>query len=131
MKTVREMQDFITRLGQKHGVDFSIPGAQFRFDLKSWDPLCVQRLDKHHVSVLSLYDEELDLEVIFFTGYPEWVPVATRTIERGLRRYAVSSEESGAIESCEPVQPALADFCRTWAQFFEDVGYLKRSKRKW
>ena len=73
------MQKVIEELAAKHGVDFGKAGAYLRLEMDCYLPLVIERLGGQQVSVTHYFiqngDACADPDILFFTGYGEWVPV--------------------------------------------------------
>jgi hypothetical protein len=117
MKSSREMQEMMTQLAAKHGLDLSTPEAYLRLEMAGFDRLVIEKIGQHLVKVGHYYEQQdgpiADPEVIFFTGTPEWVPLEITQVLGGHRahaRLAVDGERGLKWSPCKDLKspmPAL------------------------
>ena len=71
-------------------------------------------------------DAIADPDVVFFTGYGEWIPIEiTQPPPFGFHRYAQLSDEGDKITHLNAVAQAdLASFTRTWARNLKAQGFV-------
>lgn len=130
MKTTVKMQEMVTTLAAKHGLDLREKGAYLRLDMPHYDRLVIEVLHPNLVSVAHIYEPRpgvnlADPGIVFFTGLAEWVPVEIGQRIGGYRIYAVLSEELDDILSVLPQEQAdLASFAEMWADNIRDQGWL-------
>lgn len=151
MKTSKEMQALVYLIAGKHKFDLEAPNAYLKVNLDeelavtegSHIPLIIQRLNP---TILSLSHEFVtgngeivaDPEVLFYTGFTEWVaiqltqPASNITTQGrfgGHRKY-VDLEMSGKyIKNFDPAgQKALANYVKSWYKNLKDDGWDKYSK---
>lgn len=84
MKTCPKMRAFCNQIAAKHEFNLSDPnsdnwGNVLKIENEPFMPLCLTQLGRYLVAVYHYYrdpygDKVYDPEVVFFTGYPEWVP---------------------------------------------------------
>lgn len=141
MKTARPMQDLITQLAQRHHFDLTQPGAHLKLYLEGYMPLVIERLNSTTLSLAHYYTQNGDLiadpDVVFFTGYAEWVPIEITqpaTYIAGLgplggyQRVATLTGDRRAIATYQPqAQADLASFTHTWAANLRHQGWLTHS----
>ena len=135
MKTSNKMQEVVTQLAAKHGLDLSQPGASLRLDMPGFDRLVIERTGEKLVSVAHTYeqDERLmpDPEIVFFTGESGWIPMEINQIVGGRRVYATLSPDGQELALVNPVdQASLALFAEDWANNIEAQGWLRHGE-KW
>ena len=106
MKTNPRMQRVISQICEKHGVDLSQPGAHLRLDMPGFDRLVIERITRDEVSVAHYREQNGDLitdpEIVFFTGYSDWVAIAIGQVLCPWARYAWASTDGKAIISVVP-----------------------------
>ena len=130
MNTAVKMQGIVTALAAKHGLDLKERGACVRLEMPHFDRLVVEVLHPNLVSVAHIFEPRpgvhlADPGIVFFTGYPQWVPVEIGQRIGGYRIYAVLSEELDDIVSVLPREQAnLASFAEMWADNIRDQGWL-------
>ena len=140
MKTCKQLQAVIEALCAKHQLDLKQVGAHLRLENDPYEPLVIERIAQHQVSVAHYYvqngDAIADPDVVIFTGYPEWVPIsiqqpivclAGRELG-GYRVVAELSEDSASIARFYP--RALADlnsFCATWSRNIRAQGWFEHA----
>ena len=92
-------------------------------------PLVIENIGPNHVSVAHYFVTEGDMitdrEVVFFTGYEEWVPISIQHSFGGVQTVAEVDEEAQAIIRLAPkAQADVAAFCRMWARNIKAQGWL-------
>lgn len=131
MKTSKRMQQVIETLAAKHGLNLEAESAHLRLELSSYMPLVIEKIGRYLVSVAHYYEQNYDLiadpDVVFFTGYGDWVPIEiTHPPPFGYHRYAKLSDEGDAITHWnEKGQTGLAAFAGVWARNLEQQGWLE------
>lgn len=131
MKTSKKMQDVVTQLVEKHGLDLAVRGGHLRLEMPHYDALVIEVLHENLVSVAHVYQPRPDVRVAdpgiaFFTGYGLWVPIEVNQRVGGYRIYAALSEELDDIVSILPERQAdLAAFAEMWAQNIVDQQWFE------
>lgn len=121
MKTSHNMQEVITALAVKHGLDLRQKGAHLRLTLPHYDPLVIEVFHENLVNVAHLYEPHpsvriADPAIVFFTGYALWIPVEITQRIGGYRIYATLSDDLDEIVAVYPrAQADLAAFVEMWA----------------
>ena len=128
MKTSKKMQEVITQLAQKHGLDVTADEGYLRLDMPGFDRLVIENIPKNQVKVAHYYEQHghliADPEIIFYTGFAEWVPINVTQVLSGHRVYAVPTPDGEGIVLTDPQRQAdLADFSAIWAKNIEDQGW--------
>jgi hypothetical protein len=132
------MQTLITRLAQRHHFDLAQPNAHYKLYLSGFMPLVIERLNSTTLSLAHYYTQNGDLiadpDVVFFTGYAEWVPIeitqpATYLVGRGplggYQRVATLTPDRRAIATYQPKPQAdLTSFTNFWAANLRHQGWL-------
>jgi len=134
MKTALEMQEMVARLAKKHDFDLNQFDCSLVLHLDGFMPLVVERIAPNQISLCHYYKQNGDMmrdpEVVFFTGYTQWVPL---TFEQSPGVYQVTAtvtDDNTAIETIAPgPQADLARFCRTWARNLQQQGWLEHSRQ--
>ena len=130
MKTTAKMQETVTALAQRHGLDLREKGAYLRLDMPHFDRLVIEVLHPTLVSVAHVYEPRpgvhlADPGIVFFTGDEAWVPIEVTQRIGGYRIYAVLSEELDSIVSVlSEKQADLASFAEMWADNIRQQGWL-------
>ena len=145
MKTCKQLQAVVEALCAKHQVDLKQVGVHLRLENDPYEPLVIERIVEHQVSVAHYYvhngDAIADPDVVVFTGYAEWVPISIQQpvvclAGRELGGYRVVAELSqdgaphygGSIACFYPRALAdLSSFCATWARNIRAQGWLERA----
>lgn len=136
MKTTATMQRIIEQIAAKNGLDMTASEAHLRLNNEPYMPLVIEKVGKDFVSVAHYYEQNGDLvadpEVVFYTGYGEWVPVEMtqppmmimgRAI--GGTQRLVTFEDGKAVRYAPKQQASVASFCRTWAKNIREQQWLK------
>lgn len=129
MKTTKPMQRLITQIAAKHGLDLSAEEAHLRLEQNGYMPLVIEKIGQYRVSVAHYFrqngDSIADPDVVFFTGYSEWVPIEIQQV-MGFHRYAELAVDEGSIERFAPRgQADLALFTNQWARNLKQQGWLE------
>jgi hypothetical protein len=137
LKTCERMQRIMTEIAAKHGLDLEAPEAHLRLELPPYEPLVIEKVGRHLVSVAHYYEQNGDLvadpDVVFFTGYGEWVPLEiTLPPPGGYRVYAVVSPDGAEVTRLDVRgQAELADFVEElWAHNVEEQGWAEEGRRE-
>jgi hypothetical protein len=132
VKTCERMQRIIGEIAAKHGLDLEAPEAHLRLEMPPYEPLVIEKVGRHLVSVAHYYcqngDAIADPDVVFFTGYSEWVPVeVTLPPPGGYRVYARVSPDGAEITEVDlRGQAELARFVeRLWAHNLDGQGWVE------
>lgn len=128
MKTCDTMQKFIEKLATKHNLDLTVVGSHLKLENEPYEPLCIETIGKHLVSVAHYYEQNGDLvpdpDIVFFTGYGPWVPISMQQWS-GLTTTSWLAEDGEEIEKFLPrKQMDIASFCRIWARNLKEQGFL-------
>lgn len=80
MKTSKKMQALVTQLAQRHGLELDAVGQRLHLDQEGEFPLIIEVVDTDQISVGQYYETQKEicipvLQVLFFTGADEWVPL--------------------------------------------------------
>jgi len=103
MKTCKRLQAVIEALCAEHAMDLKPVGAHLRLENTAFEPLVIERIAGHQVSVAHYYSQNGDLicdpDIVLFTGYAEWVPISIQQpivclMGRSLGGYRVVAELS-------------------------------------
>ena len=124
------MQHIVTRIAQKHGFDLTTPSTYLRLEMEHMDPLVIEKVDRHLLSVAHYYRPKglylADPEIVFFTGSEQWVPIAVTQMIGGFRLYARLSTEGDLGSIIEPkLQRDLAGFANQWADNLKAQAWLE------
>lgn len=135
MKTSPQMQRIITRLAARHDLDLAAAGGHLKLENGDYAPLVIEKVGPTLLSAAHYVEENGDLvadpEVVFFTGYSQWVPI--EITQRPPGGYRVCAELSGNGREIARLdisgQAALASFVETWANNLLAQGWLERARR--
>ncbi len=131
MKTSPEIQKIITTLGHRHGIDFKHPGAYMRLEMDGFNGISIENIGTNLLSVAHYFDQEGDLvadpDVVFFTGYAEWVPISIQNQFCFSEAAVVHDDHTGLKGIYVQRQAELADFCWQWAKNLRAQGWLQGS----
>jgi len=135
VKTSKKMQEVITRLATKYGLDLSRPDARLRLGMPGFDRLVIEKTGEKTVSVAHYYEQYgrpiADPEIIFFTGDSGWIALEITQVLGGQRVYAVLSSDGQEVALINAVdQASLALFAEDWAHNLEIQGWLEEAE-KW
>lgn len=131
MKTSEKMQEIVTAIATKYGLELSQKGTYLRLKMPHYDPLVIEVLHENLINVAHMYEPQPDVQIAdpgiaFFTAYGLWVPVEVTQRIGGYRIYAVLSEGLDDIISVLPAQQAdLAGFAEMWAANIVGQGWLQ------
>ena len=131
MKTSHKMQEVITAIAVKHGLDLRQKGAHVRLMMPHYDPLVIEVLHENLVNVAHLYEPQPavrigDPAIAFFTGYDLWVAVEVTQRIGGYRIYATLADDMSDIIGVLATQQAdLAGFAEMWAANIIGQGWLE------
>lgn len=130
MKPSPKMQEVITAIAAKHGLDVRQKGAHMRLTMPHFDPLVIEVLHEYLVNIAHLYEPHPDVRIgdpaiAFFTGYDLWGPVEIQQPIGGYRIYATLSDDMSDITTVLPAAQAdLAGFSEMWAANIVEQGWL-------
>ena len=129
MKTAASMQKIIIAITEKHALDLNAIESYLRLEQPSLTPLVIEKIGKHLVSVAHYYKQNGDMmadpDIVFFTGYREWVPIQITQAHLGFTNAAELSPDGTTIKSFKPqAQAELADFCIVWANNLHAQNWL-------
>jgi hypothetical protein len=130
------MQRIVTEIAGKHGLNLEAPEAHLRLEMPPYEPLVIENVGRHLVSVAHYYEQNggliADPDVVFFTGYGPWVPLEiTLPPPGGYRVHAVVSPDGAAITQVDVRgQAELACFVeKLWAHNLEGQGWAEEGRR--
>lgn len=128
------MQQVITRIAFQYGVNLNETGAHIRLEQEGFMPLVIENIGPNLISVAHYFASEGDMitdpEVVFFTGYEEWVPISVQHSFGGVQIVAEVDEEARAITRLAPkAQADVAAFCRMWARNVKAQGWLEYANK--
>lgn len=135
MKTAVAMQRIITAIADKHSLDLKSSDFYLHLEQPDYMPLAIERIGEHLLSVAHYFtqngDTMADPDVVFFTGYEQWVPVQITQSVFGTMDAARLSEDGASIQSFKPkAQADLAAFCRDWATNLKAQDWLNAKSVK-
>jgi hypothetical protein len=137
VKTCKQFQAVVEALCAQHQVDLRQVGAHLRLENESYEPLVIERIAEHQVSIAHYYyqngDAIADPDVVLFTAYAEWAPISIQqpTVALmgcalgGYRVVAELTEDGANIARFYPqAQADVAGFCSLWARNLKAQGWL-------
>jgi|GEM_PF-307396 len=133
MQSCPQMQRVITRLATRFGLDLAAGAAYLKLENDPYVPLVVEKVGRNLLSVAHYVEEGGDLaadpEVVFFTGYGQWVPIeVTQHPPAGYRAYAEPSADGKEIAHLDVAgQADLARFVEVWARNLAAQGWVERA----
>lgn len=135
MPTSKLMREIITKIAQKHDLDLTAELAHLRLDMHGYDRLVIEKIEKHLVSVAHYFEQNGDLmadpEIVFFTGYGEWVPVECTQVIGGYHRYAeLSPDGKDIVRANLTGQQGVAALAKMWATNLKVQGWLEYGQKK-
>lgn len=121
MNTTPTMQRIITQLAERHGRDFTKPGAHLRLDMPNFDRLTIENIGPNQISVAHYFEQNGDLiadpEIVFFTGSLVWTPLAIGQVMTGWREVAWLNDDATALDRYLPrAHTDVAVFAEQWAR---------------
>ncbi len=142
MRTCKQLRAVIEALCAKHATDLQPVGAHLRLENDPFEPLVIERIAQHQVSVAHYFtqggDAIADPDVVLFTGYTEWVPISIQQPTvclmgcalGGYRVVAELSDDGARVARFYPDgQSEIASFCNTWARNLKSQGWLDHAVR--
>jgi hypothetical protein len=129
------MQQIVTQLAQKHGLDLSAPSTHLRLEMKHMDRLVIEKVDCHVLSVAHYYSHKgvliADPEVVFFTADDHWIPVAVTQVLGGRRYCAYLSTDGDQLAEVDEARQASATVFvnEMWASNLESQDWLDRARK--
>ena len=135
MKISRTMQEVISKLAEKHGLDLMAQEARLRLDMEGFDRLVIEKIATHLVGVGHYYEQRGDLvadpEIVFFISDIGWVPTEITQVLGGHRIYSIVADGGQDVAVIDPRRQAdLASFAEMWARNIESQGWLEDAE-KW
>lgn len=130
MKTCKAMQEIVIKISEKYGLDLTADEVSLRLDMVGFDRLIIKKTDQDLVSVGHYLEQGANLigdpEIIFYTGYGDWIPVEISQVQGGYRIYAVLSADRQSVVLADPFSQAqLAVFAEGWAQNIKAQDWLE------
>lgn len=135
MQTCPQMQKVITRLTTRFGMDLEAGESYLKLENGPYVPLVVEKVGRSLLSVAHYVEEGGDLaadpEVVFFTGYGQWVPIeVTQHPPAGYRVYAEPSADGREIARLDAAgQSDLARFVEVWARNLAAQGWVEHARQ--
>jgi hypothetical protein len=130
MKTSKSMQAIVERIAEKHGLDLKADEAHLHLENGPYMPLVIEKVGRNLLSIAHYFEQNGDLcadpDVVFFTGYAEWVAIEIQQV-LGYQRVAWLNDDSTSIKSVSlRGQVDLASFTNLWARNLKEQDYLNR-----
>lgn len=124
------MQKIIIAIAERHAFDLNSPESYLRLEQPSLMPLVIEKIGEHLISVAHYYTQNGDMmadpDIVFFTGYHEWMPIQITQTPLGFTNVAELSPDGTSIKSFRPqAQAELATFCREWADNLQAQNWLE------
>src|SRR5215212_8828768 len=106
MKASPFMKQVIEQLAERHGVDLFPVGAFLRLDLPEHDSLVIDHLARSQIAVACCFEEggqwKIEREVLFFTGYTDWIPLEITQSATGWTAFARLDADGEQIVRLNP-----------------------------
>jgi hypothetical protein len=133
MKSSKDMQQIIGMLAAKHAVDLTEIGAALTLYNPPYMRLAIECIGRNLVSVAHYYELNGDLcqdpDVVFFTGYTEWVPVQFQNAYMFGDWATVSDDGTKITHLARHMQDDLGSFSDDWANEIREAGWLEHGTR--
>lgn len=134
MKPCPTMQQIVQQLAERHGVDLCPVGAFLRLDLPERDSLVIDHLARSQIAVACCFEEcgtwKIEREVIFFTGYTDWIPLEITQSATGWTAFArLDAEGAHIVRINHCGQEKLAEFTEQWARTLMRQDWLEQGVR--
>lgn len=112
------MKQLITRIAEKYSVDLSVTGAYLRLEQEGFMPLVIETIGRNQFSVAHYYEQNGDLiadpEVIFLTGFKDWMPFQITRLwaaSKGRQHSAMTeATRSAFLRTRSPKSPRFAEY---------------------
>ena len=132
MRTSKQMQTIISKIAAKHGVDLSKVGAHLTLTMPGYDRLAIETIGVNQISLAHYFQQNGDLiadpEIVFYTGYGPWVPIALSLVITGWREVArLSADGSQVTHVALAAQADAASLARMWAKNLREQGWLEKA----
>ena len=141
MKTAPKLQEIVTQIAHKHGVDLGRPGAYLRLEQAEHGQLVIENIGVDRISVTNYVeicgDLMADPQVVLYTGYRStttsaknaeaaWFPIESTDFFHGWRLFAELDEQGELLLHDAAGQGELAEFCdRVVAKNLISHGWLE------
>ena len=131
-------KEMVTKLAQQYGLDLSLPSTYLRLEMNYMDPLVIEKMTPHVLSVAHYYRPDgasgiylADPEIVFFTKGQLWQPVTITQSMGGQRRCATLSVAGDTIlEVDEEQQFGAVDLADgMWAENIKAQAWLARAHK--
>jgi len=132
VRTSKQMQTIISKIAAKHGVDLSKVGAHLTLTMPGYDRLAIETIGVNQISLAHYFQQNGDLiadpEIVFYTGYGPWVPIALSLVITGWREVArLSADGSQVTHVALAAQADAASLARMWAKNLREQGWLEKA----
>ena len=149
MKTAPKLQEIVTRVAAKHGVDLKLPGAYLRLQMAGHGQLVIENIGAaahgarvsvtNYIEVVHDYVADPRVVVLYSTlpsaANPEkadsaWLPLEITDLFSGWRLYAEPGGEGCLLLYDPSGQAELARYCdNILARNLKNHGWLERGER--
>jgi len=145
MKTAPALQEIVTQLAEKHGVDLNRPGAYLRLELPGHGQLVIQNIGAERISVTNYLrltrDWVTDPQIVVFVDYmPDedtprgvgrvWIPIESTELFGGWCLYAELDSRGDLVVYDADGQLELANYADNVVAYNLVVhGWLERAER--
>lgn len=130
-----KMTTIITKIAEKHGLDLTTPGSAIKLKNGPYMDLCIECVGPNQVAVGHVYTQNGDVmydpEIVFFTGYLEWVPIEITQHPVGVyNRCANLNDDSSAIVTYAPkTSKSVRQLANLWARNLKSQGWVDDSEK--
>lgn len=129
MKPALKMQQIITQIAAKHGLDLAADEAHLRLTMPHFDRLVIEKIGARQISVAHYFEQNGDLvadpDIVFFVDDAGWIPIEITQVFGYQRVAFLRTEGERNIAALPDDQLAVAVFADDWAENLRDQGWLE------
>ena len=131
MKTSPTMQQIVSQIAKRYGVDLQQPEANLRLDMPNFDRLIIENIGWHRAVVAHYFEMNGDLvpdpDVVFYTDNElGWIPMGITQSLGGHRSYIRLDDSDNQLLLLNAAgQADLAEFTEMWARNIVAQGWLE------
>jgi hypothetical protein len=129
MKPAPQMQQIITAIAAKDGLDLAASTAHLRLTMPGYDRLMIEQIGAKQISVAHYFEQNddaiADPDIVFFMDEAGWIPIEISQVF-GYQRVAFLRADGECIIAALPDdQVAVAVFADDWAQAIREQRWLE------
>ena len=129
MKPALKMQQIITQIAAKHGLDLAADEAHLRLTMPHFDRLVIEKIGARQISVAHYFEQNGDLvadpDIVFFVDDAGWIPIEITQVFGYQRVAFLRADGERIIATLPDDQIAVAVFADDWAQNIRDQRWLE------